>query len=92
MAASSFEMSGTFCVSDKASSIKLIKLMFQSYLCLIEGVGQVMHSFIAEAAHNHSELCGSGPLGLGPCAAVYSISVPKVLNALYINHTLAPEP
>lgn len=51
-----------------------------------------MHSLIAETAHSHAELCGSGPLGLGPYAAVNSILVPNVLNALYINHTLGPEP
>lgn len=51
-----------------------------------------MHSLLAEAAHSHGELCGSGPLDLGPYAAVHSIPVPKVLNALRINHTLGPEP
>lgn len=55
-----------------------------------------MHCLIAETAHSHAEFCGSGPLGLGPYAEVLlgtdSIPVPKVLNALCINHTPGPEP
>lgn len=55
-----------------------------------------MRCLIAETAHSHAEFCGSGPLGIGPYAAALwgteSNPVPKVLNALCINHTPGPEP